>query len=50
MATQRINTPALVEYGPMRFVVADTPSDNNLHLYIKVGHIQSGRHTYTRQN
>jgi hypothetical protein len=30
-----IAPPTLVEHGPMRFVIADAPSDHNLPLYIK---------------
>ena len=35
MASSYINPLSLVEYGTMRFLIADAPSDHNLPMYIK---------------
>jgi len=35
MALPIANRPTLVEWGPLRFLIMDTPREHNLHLYIK---------------
>lgn len=35
------NPPSLIEYGDMRFLIFDAPSDDNVDVYAKVRSVQS---------
>ena len=34
-STVAISKPSIVSYGPLKFLITDSPRDSNLHLYIK---------------
>lgn len=35
MAQTIVNKPSLIEWGPLRFLIMDSPKESNLHLYLK---------------